>query len=187
MRFARRAGSLLLAGVLAVGWAGCGGVADDLYPSGEDERSTADPTAVGPQVGQVAPDFTAPDTFGGAFTLSEVLPGTRAVVLYFTMWCPICDSHMSHLRDGFVPRYPDVAFVAVDYVSGSVADARSAQNAHGFAGGAFEVLVDLEGVVTADYDATMGTTVVIDAVGTVRMNEDYKNGERLDAVLRGLP
>jgi hypothetical protein len=33
----------------------------------------------------------------------------------------------------------------------------------------------------------MGTTVVIDKAGVVRMNEDYKDGLRLQAVLAGLP
>jgi hypothetical protein len=33
----------------------------------------------------------------------------------------------------------------------------------------------------------MGTTVVIDRTGTVRMNEDFKDGTRLQTVLTALP
>jgi hypothetical protein len=33
----------------------------------------------------------------------------------------------------------------------------------------------------------MGTTVVIDSTGVIRMNEDYKNGVRLQTTLAGLP
>lgn len=184
MRFDSRVAPFLL---LWVALAACGGVADDLFPSGDDNRSAAEAGTVGPGVGQLAPDFTAPDTLGGAFTLSEALPDSRAVVLYFTMWCPTCDSHMSHIRDVLVPRYPDVAFVAVDYVSGSVADARSAQESHGFGGPEFRVVADLSDSVEALYEGTMGTAVVVDADGVVRLNEDYKDGSRVEEVLAGLP
>lgn len=183
MRFAR--GTLpILAVCLAV--AGCGGMSDDLFPSGEDQRSAAEVGTVGSRVGQFAPDFTLPDTAGGSFILSDEIVGARAVVLYFTMWCPVCDSHMSHLRDAIVPDYPDVTFVAVDYVSGSVADARSAQNAHGFGGAEFRVVADLDGVAESLYQGTMGTTVVIDREGVVRLNEDYRNGSRVAETLAGL-
>ncbi len=184
MRSAREILSSILV-VLAV--AGCGDVADDLWPSGDDNRPEVQAGTVGPQVGQLAPDFSAPDTLGGTFTLSEATASARAVVLYFTMWCPVCDSHMSHLRDTVAPLHPDVAFVAVDYVSGSVADARSAQNSHGFGGATFLVVADLEGAAERLYGGTMGTTVVIDRDGVVRMNEDYKNGSRLASALKAAP
>jgi peroxiredoxin len=162
-------------------------MSDDLFPSGEDERAAVEAGTVGPGVGQRAPDFTAPDTLGGTFTLSDALPASGAVVLYFTMWCPTCDSHMSHMRDALVPRYPNVAFVAVDYVSGSVADARSAQDSHGFGGPEFRVVADLSDAVESLYEGTMGTAVVIGADGVVRLNEDYKDGSRVEEVLAGLP
>ena len=166
--------------------AGCEGISDDLFPSGADNRPAVEAGTVGPEVGQTAPDFTVPDTLGGDFTLSEELPAARAVVVYFTMWCPTCDSHMSHMRDTLMPGYPDVTFLAVDYVSGSVADARSAQDSHGFGGPDFRVVADLSGEVEALYEGTMGTAVVIDAGGVVRLNEDYKDGSRVDDVLAGL-
>jgi hypothetical protein len=37
------------------------------------------------------------------------------------------------------------------------------------------------------FQATMGTTVIIDSTGIVRMNEDYRDGSRLESVLTGLP
>jgi hypothetical protein len=37
------------------------------------------------------------------------------------------------------------------------------------------------------YQATMGTTVVIDSTGIIRMNEDYRDGSQLRTVLAGLP
>lgn len=183
MGSARTLALLLLSLVLAA----CGGMADDLAPSGQDEREPVQTGTVGPAVGQDAPDFTLPDTAEGSFTLSEVLASKRAVVLYFTMWCPVCDEHMSHLRSEVIPRFPDVAFAAVDFVSDSVAAARDAQVSSGYAGAGFTVLADSAHEAYDAFRGSMGCTVVVDRSGVVRMNEDYKNGARLEEVLHGLP
>ena len=52
--------------------------------------------------------------------------------------------------------------------------------------GAFPVLVDTDKAVFNAYTANMGSTVVIDSTGVIRMNEDYKN-DRLIATLNALP
>ena len=178
MCFARKYCWLLLFFLIAA----CG---NNLLPSGSDERPQIQPDTVGPEVGQKAPDFTITDTKGNTVTLSSALASKRGVVLYFTMWCPICDSHMTQMVNTVVPAYPDVRFFAVDYVSGTVADAAAAQAANGFAD--LPVLADTEHSLLESYRATMGTTVVIDNAGIIRMNEDYSNGSRLQAVLAGLP
>jgi peroxiredoxin len=167
----------------------CGAVTDDLAPSGADKRPSVQTGTSGPAVGQSAPDFTLPDTLGHSVTLSSELTIStlRGAVLYFTMWCPICDSHMSHMLSATIPRFPTVRFFAVDYVSGAVTDARNAEVADGFADSAFTVLADVHQTVLGSFQATMGTTVVIDKAGIIRMSEDYKDGSRLEAVLEGLP
>jgi len=169
--------------------AGCGGMTDDLFPSGSDKRPAVQPGTTGPAVGQNAPDFTLPDTLGNNVTLSSVVTttGVQGVVLYFTMWCPVCDMHMSNMQTTILPVYPNVRFYLVDYVSGSVADARNAQLSNGYGGSGFMVLADMNQSVLNQYQATMGTTVAIDSEGVVRMNEDYKDGVRLQNVLSGLP
>lgn len=164
--------------------AGCGGTLDDLFPSRVDQSGGAAGTT-GPAVGQTAPDFTLPDTLGGTATLSQVVAGQRGAVLYFVMWCPICDAHLSHMLDVEIPAYPDVAFVAIDYVSGSVAQARASQVDSGWGGTAFLVLADLGAQVEAFYSRPMGV-VVVDRDRVVRMNEEF-DGARLDAVLEALP
>ena len=168
---------------------GCGGMTDDLMPSGSDKRPVVTPGTTGPFVGQNAPDFTLPDTLGGSVTLSSAITatGVKGAVLYFTMWCPICDAHMSNMQSTILPLYPDVRFYIVDYVSGSVADAANAQLTNGYWGSGFTVLADTDQVVLNLYQATMGITVVVDSMGIVRMNEDYKDGTRLNSVLAGLP
>jgi peroxiredoxin len=166
--------------------AGCGNMLDDLAPSGADKRQVQCGIP-GPDVCQYAPDFTLSDTQGSSVTLSTVVPGVHGVVLYFTMWCPICDSHMSNMKDSVITQYPAVRFFAVDYVSATAAEAGSAESSNGFAGSGFTVLADTHQTALTLYHATMGTTVVIDGNGVVRMNEDYKDGVRLQSVLAGLP
>lgn len=164
---------------------GCGNITDDLTPSGEDKRPEVVAGSSGHQVGQLSPDFTATDTLGNPVTLLSKLGTTDAVVLYFTMWCPICDSHMSHIRADVMPDFQSVTFLMVDYVTGSVSAAYSAQISSGYAD--FTVLADGDQSILDLYQATMGTTVVIDSAGVVLMNEDYKDGTRLREVLEGLP
>jgi peroxiredoxin len=130
---------------------------------------------------------TLPDSLGNAVTLSSVVPAAKGVVLYFTMWCPVCDSHMSHMRNTVLPAHPEVRYYAVDYVSGSVAGARSSEVSNGYDGSGITVLADIDTSVLGLYAATMGTTVVIDNAGVIRMNEDYRNGDNLMAVLANLP
>jgi thiol-disulfide isomerase/thioredoxin len=133
----------------------------------------------------VAPDFALFDTLGIPVTLSAELASADAVVFYFTMWCPVCDSHMSHMRANIIPDFPQVKFYFVDYVSGSIVVSRSAQLANGY--GSSLVLVDEIQHVLDLYNGTMGTTVVVDNSGIVLMNEDYKDGSKLEEVLNTLP
>ena len=169
--------------------AGCGGMTDDLFPSGSDKRPAVQPGTAGPSVGQFAPNFTLTDTLGNTVTLSTAMSatGVHGTVLYFTMWCPICDTHMSHMRSSEIPEFPAIRFYAIDYVSGSVADARNAEVSNGYAGSGFTVLADTQQGAMSRYQATMGTTVVIDTTGVIRLNEDFKDGARLHAALSGLP
>jgi len=206
----------------------CGGVEDDLWPSDEDQRGSVAAGSVGALPGQTAADFQVQDSVGNAVQLADYLSDgatpADAVVLYFTMWCPICLSHSDHMLSTVVPRFRDrgdVVYALVDYVSGSVALSRAAEQANGYAGSDFVVLADVDQalfdyvsgsvalsraaeqangyagsdfVVLADvdqalfdqFDAAMGTIVVIGPDGVIRLNEDYRTGAHLAASLDGL-
>ncbi len=158
---------------------------DNLNPSSDDKRPAVDSGTIGPNVGQIAADLSLFDTLGNPVTLSAELVAADGIVLYFTMWCPICDSHMSHMRSQVIPNFAAVKFFFVDYVSGTIALSRDAQVSNGYSDQT--VLVDdIQHVLTL-YEATMGTTVVIDNAGTVLMNEDYKDGTKLTEILTALP
>jgi peroxiredoxin len=165
--------------------AGCG---TDLAPSGADQRPSVQCGTTGPQVCQIAPDFTLSDSLGNTVTLSSVLssPTTSGVVMYFTMWCSVCSTDMTLMRDWIIPIYPHVKFFAVDYVSSTVSQARSAEIDNGFDGSGFTVLADTNRDVYNRYNATMAATVVIDRNGVIMMNENYKS-TKLQSVLAALP
>lgn len=167
--------------------AGCGDVFDDLNPEGGDNSPVAVSGTVGPLVGQDAEDFTVSDSLGNSVTLSQKTSAadTDGVVFYFTMWCSVCDSHASHMRSFVVTRFPRITFFLVDYVSGSVADVRTAQLSNGYSD--FTVLADVNHAAFGAFNATMGSTVVVNSSGVIVMNEDYKDGSRLIDILETLP
>jgi len=168
--------------------AGCDGMTDDLVPSGEDKRPDVDAGTMGTQVSQQSPDFSLFDTLGNSRGLYDELtkPGVTGVVLYFTMWCPICEVHMDDMRANVIPNFPTVSFFLVDYVSGSISVSLATQQAYGYTG--IDTLVDTDQAVLDLYQATMGTTVVINSAGfIVEMNEDYKDGVKLTETLQALP
>lgn len=171
-----------LAGAVCMLLCGCG---DNLAPSGQDNRLPVIPGTTGPGVGQKAPDFAVTAVNGTSVTLASALSGRTAAVFYFTMWCPICDTHMSSMRSA-IPAFPSVGFYLVDYVSGSVAAAADAEAANGYSGSGFTTLADTGHQLLTNLQGTMGTTVVIDANGIIRMNEDYRDGSRLRSILSGL-
>jgi len=87
----------------------------------------------------------------------------------------LCDTHMSSIRQNVKPQFPNVRFLVVDYVSGSTNQSRSAQFSNGYAS---EVVIpDTEHVLLKQFDATMGSTIVINASGEILMNEDYKQSK----------
>lgn len=183
MSFYRLLRSMAIAGVLLAS-AGCG---DNLFPSGADKRTEVQAGSSGGAVSQKAPDFSVTDTNGTTVTLASSLAGRKGAVFYFTMWCPICDIHMSSMRASIIPLFPDVNFYLVDYVSGSVSGAAGAASANGYAGGVFTTLADVNHTLENNFQGTMGTTVVVDNAGIIRLNEDFRDGTRLHSALAGLP
>jgi peroxiredoxin len=179
MFFSKSIGLLML--LLSV--AACG---DNLIPSREDKRPPVQAGSSGGNVSQKATDFSVSDSTGATVTLASSLAGKKGAVFYFTMWCPLCDSHMNSMRASITPSFSDVTFYLVDYVSGSISAAARAASENGYSGGIFTTLADVNNILENNFAATMGTTVVIDATGTVLMNEDYKDGAKLQSILSTL-
>ena len=160
---------------------------DNLFPSGDDKRAPVSADSSGGSVSQKTPDFSVSDIHGATVTQATAIAGKKGAVFYFTMWCPICDSHMSDMRTSITPSFPDVNFFLVDYVSGNVVGAARAAAENGYAIGVFTTLADTDHTLLKIFQATMGTTVVIDNGGIVRMNEDYRDGVNLRKTISGMP
>lgn len=155
------------------------GCQEDLLPSNDQLSSDSEA-----QVGATIDDLSYTLSTDSNGQLSTQLQSHDAVVLYFTMWCPVCDSHMSHIRRSFVSQYPNVDFIFVDYISGSINSARGAQTSSGYSD--FEVIADFDDQLQNYLGGTMASTIVINKNFTVLMNEEYKTGAQLESILEGL-
>ncbi|MDQ7003423.1 MAG: redoxin domain-containing protein [Ghiorsea sp.] len=164
----------------------CGNTVDDLNPSGEDLRPAITANSIGSQPSQISADFSAPATNGTTFKLSNHLTGgatpADAVVLYFTMWCPICISHTDHLLFNIIPQFQGrgtTTYVLVDYVSGSIASTTVSEAVNGYAGSIFTTIADENQSLLNQFQGAMGKTIVIDKNGVIQMNEDFRTGDHL--------
>ena len=175
---------LMLAGLSACD------IQDDLIPSNSDKRSNVTIGSAGHLPGQIAADFTIKDSLDNDFILSDYLEGgskpADLVVLYYTMWCPICLSHTDHMYNNVLPQFRDrgtVVYGLVDYVSGSVSATRAAEQANGYAGSNFTILSDEKQALLKQFNGAMGIVVIIDSDGTILLNEDYRNGSSMIEIL----
>ncbi len=168
----------------------CGEITDDLNPSSSDQREDVVDGSIGNMPGQILSDFTIIDTENNDFTLSEHLNGgttpADVIVLYFTMWCPVCLSHTDHIHNFIIPQFSGrgtVVYALVDYVSGSVSITRASAEANGYANSVFTILADEDQQLFNQLNAAMGSVVVIDNDGTILLNEDYRTGTALAEIL----
>ncbi|MBF0351153.1 MAG: redoxin domain-containing protein [SAR324 cluster bacterium] len=167
---------------------GCGDTMDDMLPSRTDhtvsEKQSVSSTSFWDQ--KLAGKFFT-DAQGNVVSVEDLFSNHNAIVLYFTMWCPICNSHADHMRSQVAPHFPQARFVLVDYVSGSVADVHENMVSNGYAGNTFTTLADTHQQLLTSMEATMGTTIVIDSTHQLLMKEDYRDGTHLYEILESIP
>ncbi len=162
------------------------GCQEDMMPSSKDQRSENQNQvggSVGGTVGSTVEDFSYTLSTGEQNQLNTLLQTHDAVVLYFTMWCPVCTEHMQHIQV-LTAEHPNIAFVFVDYLTNSVANTRQTQLSQGWDG--FDTISDFDNALENQFDGTMAITVVIDKNSIVKLNEEFKNGARLKDVLNTL-
>lgn len=189
MFYVKKLSPLLALYLLVTGLSGCD-VQDDLLPSSSDNRGTVEAGTTGSRPTQIAADFNLKDMYGEDFVLSDHLAAgsnpADVIVLYFTMWCPVCTSHSDHIFTNVIPQFANrgnVEYVLVDFVSGSVSSTFAVAQANGYVTPKLNVLADVNQSLKNQLDAAMGITVVIDNDGTILMNEDYRTGQALTEIL----
>ncbi len=136
-------------------------------------------------VGQQAPEFSLPVTDGSTLTLASGLAGKNGLVIYFTMWCPVCTSHTDEVVQAIVPAYPNARYVMVDYVSSSINEAATLKTYGGYDSTGIVVALDGSQSLMNSYGATMAFVVIIDSTGKIRMNEVYKR-QKMEQILGAL-
>lgn len=116
-------------------------------------------------LGQPFPDFTAVDTDGNAFTLSEALQDHEAVLVnIWATWCPPCEAEMPYLNEAYAQYGDRVAFIALSCDAEDTAEKIEAyRQAHGLD---FPMGQD-EGALLYQYlgDAGIPTTAIVDRFG----------------------
>lgn len=181
MSYVRTIEKLLLVFTLSFALTACD-LKDDLLPSSTDKSSPLG----------IANDFTAKDINNNDFILYDHLTiganttPADVVVLYFTMWCPICLSHTDYIYTNIIPQFETrgtVVYGLVDYVSGSVSATYAQASANGYLTPKFDILADANQAVYNQFNGAMGITIVIDNDGTILMNEDFRDGSNLVNIL----
>ena len=123
-----------------------------------------DPTVAAPQVGFLAPDFTATTLTGESITLSE-LRGKPVVLNFWATWCPPCRAELPHFQAAHEAYGGRAIILAVDERENPAQVAGFAQQY----GLTFPIPLDLDGRIGVQYRIrALPTTYFIDADGVIR-------------------
>lgn len=136
-------------------------------------------------LGRPFPDFTATDTEGNAFTLSEALKDHEAVLInLWASWCPPCEAEFPDLTEAYEEYKDRVAFIALSCEpEDTLKVIENYRRSHGIT---FPMGRD-EGQKLIMYTGTDGipTTVVVDRFGNAAFFRIgmFENAEMIKSVL----
>lgn len=148
---------------------------EDLAPEDKDLRKDSSFEI------QISENFSISTTDGETLNLDDELASYDAVVLYFTMWCSTCSAHMDEI-DAKQDDYPNVRFLMVDFVSGSISQSKNSQRDNAY--NHMTTLVDNNDLLQERYNGKMASTIIINSQNEILFNEVYKSllYEKLDAL-----
>ncbi len=148
---------------------------EDLAPENKDLRKDSNFEI------QISENFSISTTDGDTLNLDDELASYDAVVLYFTMWCSTCSAHMDEI-DAKQDDYPNVRFLMVDFVSGSLSQSKNSQRDNAY--NHMTTLVDNNDLLQDRYKGKMASTIIINNQHEILFNEVYKSllYEKLDAL-----
>jgi thiol-disulfide isomerase/thioredoxin len=148
---------------------------EDLAPENKDLRKDSSFEI------QISENFSISTTDGDTLNLDDELASYDAVVLYFTMWCSTCSAHMDEI-DAKQDDYPNVKFLMVDFVSGSISQSKNSQRDNAY--NHMTTLVDNNDLLQDRYKGKMASTIIINNQHEILFNEVYKSllYEKLDAL-----
>lgn len=151
--------SIFLFAALLLVAPGCGSGDDNQADTGSPGNS-----AVGTDVGQLAPDFTLTGLDGESLTLSD-LRGKTVLLDFWDTWCPPCREALPHLQD-ISAEYPeDVVVVGIAAGQEGEAKVRSFVGTRGLT---FPMAVGSPQVFQDYRVSSLPTTYLVDGRGVVR-------------------
>ena len=121
-------------------------------------------TAIAPEVGSMAPDFTLPTLDGASVRLSE-LKGKPVLVNFWATWCKPCVKEIPYFQAAFEERGKAMEFIAANLGEDVEKVKEFAQDK----GMTFTVALDKDGAVAEAYNIRyIPTTFLIDKQGVIR-------------------
>ncbi len=125
-------------------------------------------TSVGPEIGNVAPDFTLQTTDGQSITLSK-FRGKTVLLNFWVSSCPACVTEMPYFQTVFDEQTnEELVIVAINCGETS----QTVQNIVDGLGLTFPMLLDTDGKVCTDYKRGAPTTFIIDGNGIIKAIKD---------------
>ena len=125
-------------------------------------------TSVGPEIGNVAPDFTLQTTDGQSITLSK-FRGKTVLLNFWVSSCPACVTEMPYFQTVFDEQTnEELAIVAINCGESS----QTVQSTVDSLRLTIPMLLDPDGKVCADYKRGAPTTFIIDGNGIIKAIKD---------------
>jgi peroxiredoxin len=139
---------------------------------------------VGPEIGNLAPDFTLQTLDGKSVTLSD-FRGKMLMLVFWVMECKECIRELPHIQAIFDEKISDSLVVLTVNVANSMTDVEEFVNTNKYT---FPVLLDLDAEVCIKYRHGAPTTFFIDTNGTIRevKDETFQSRDEIESILQSL-
>jgi len=161
-------------------------------PSGSEvEEQTPDITKlteanpeVGPEIGNLAPDFTLRTIDGQSITLSD-FRGKMVMLVFWVKECKECIRELPHIQAIFNEKISDSFIVLTVNVDNDVSEVQEFVDTNKYT---FPVLLDLDGEACIDYRRGAPTTFFVDANGIIReiRDETFESLDEIKNILQSL-
>ena len=139
---------------------------------------------VGPEIGNLAPDFTLQTIDDQSVTLSD-FRGKMVMLTFWVMECKECIYELPNIQAIFDEEPTDRLAILTVNVGNTMTDVGEFVDTHKYT---FPVLLDLDAEVCIDYRHGAPTTFFIDANGIIREIKDgtFESQDEIENILQSL-
>jgi peroxiredoxin len=139
---------------------------------------------VGPEIGNLAPDFTLRTINGQSITLSD-FRGKMVMLVFWVMECKECIYELPHIQAIFDEEPTDRLAILTVNVNNTMTEVEEFVDTNKYA---FPVLLDLDAEICIKYRHGAPTTFFIDAKGIIReiRDETFESRDEIEGILQSL-